>query len=256
MKTPIVNIPKSTNDHLVIPDGQVKPGVPLEHWDALGKYIIEHRPKVIINIGDMWDMPSLSAYDGKGTKAAEGKRVLKDIDAGNKAMDILMNHITRPGGYEPKLHFTIGNHEQRIERAINQDAKLEGFLSYDNLRLEGWQVHPFLQPVAVDGVVYAHYFYNHMTGRAYGGTIANMLGKIGHSFTMGHRQELSYGRRDLGNGTCQYGLVAGAFYRHNEDYKGPQANHHWRGVIHKHDVRKGTYDIEVISIERLLRRYK
>ena len=243
-------------DHLMIPDGQLKPGVPTKHWDALANYILEHRPKKIINIGDFWDMPSLSSYEGKGSRSAEGKRIKKDVDAGNAVMDSLMNKIHSKGGYKPELHFCLGNHEQRIERAVNSDPRLEEIVGYHMLSLDGWNVHDFLKPVALDGVAYAHYFYNPMSGRPIGGTIDTMLKKIGHTFSQGHRQEILYGRRDLNNGTHQHGLVAGAFYMHDEGYKGPQANDHWRGIIHKHDVKDGTYDIELVSLERLLRRYK
>jgi len=240
--------------HLVIPDGQIKKGVPTKHWEALAKLVLETQPDVIVNIGDFWDMPSLSGYEGKGTKSAEGRRIQNDIDAGNRVMDAFMNTISSTS-YSPELHFTIGNHEQRIERAVKEEPKFEGLLGYNLLHLDGWNVHDFLKPVTIDGVAYAHYFYNQMSGRPIGGTIDAMLKKIGHSFTQGHRQEFQVGRRDLNNGTCQYGVVAGAFYMHEENYKGPQANDHWRGVLLKHDVKDGAYDINVISLDRLLRKF-
>jgi len=246
----------TTNDHLVIPDGQIKPGLSLTHWECLGKYIVEHRPQVIVNIGDFWDMPSLGAYESSSSKGVSRYSIQKDFDAGNKAMDIIMEHIGKVAGYSPRLEFCIGNHEERIERAIKADCTLEGVIGYQKLNLDGWTVRDFLKPVTIDGVTYAHYFYNPMSGRPISGTIDNMLKQIGYSFTQGHRQEFLHGRRDLNNGNSIYGLVAGAFYTHNEEYKGHQANHHWRGIVHKHDVKAGQYDIETVSLSRLLRKYK
>lgn len=75
--------------HMVIPDTQVKPGVPMNHLTAAGNYIVRKRPDVIIHIGDHWDMASLSSYD-RGKKAMEGRRVLADIQAGKDAMDLLL----------------------------------------------------------------------------------------------------------------------------------------------------------------------
>ena len=51
----------------VIPDCQIKEGVPTEHLEWAGQYIADKKPDVIVNIGDFWDMPSLSSYD-KGRK--------------------------------------------------------------------------------------------------------------------------------------------------------------------------------------------
>ena len=45
--------------HLVIPDCQVKSDVPLENLEWIGRYIVDKKPDVIINIGDFADMPSL-----------------------------------------------------------------------------------------------------------------------------------------------------------------------------------------------------
>ena len=70
---------------LLIPDTQVKPGVPLDHLHALSKFIVHRRPDVIVHIGDHWDMASLSSYDF-GKKAMEGRRVHEDIEAGKGAL--------------------------------------------------------------------------------------------------------------------------------------------------------------------------
>jgi hypothetical protein len=48
---------------LVIPDMQVKPGVDLAYVERIGSYIVEKQPDVIVNLGDMADMESLSSYD-------------------------------------------------------------------------------------------------------------------------------------------------------------------------------------------------
>jgi len=98
-----------------------------------------------------------------------------------------------------------------------------------------------------------------MTGNPFGGTIDARLKNIGHSFTMGHQQTLLYGLRyvnDEYSGRSQHGLVAGACYLHDEDYKGPQGNAHWRGIIVKHQVCEGSYDPMFVSLDYLCRRYE
>src|SRR4030067_3734073 len=107
--------------HLLIPDTQCKKGVPLNHLTAAGNYIAEHKPNVIINIGDHFDMPSLSSYD-KGTKSFEGRRYRDDIDAGNAGLDLLMAPINKMNAARnrrglppdnPEEHVPLGQHEDR-----------------------------------------------------------------------------------------------------------------------------------------------
>ena len=44
-------------------------------------------------------------------------------------------------------------------------------------------------------------------------------------------------------------------YTHSEDYKGHQGNHHWRGVIVKHQVSKGSYNPMFVDLNYLEKRY-
>ena len=241
-------------DHIFIPDTQIRPNVPrrqLYHLDALARYINEHQPEKIICAGDWWDMPSLGRYDLTGSKVAEGRRIQKDIDAGNRVMDRFMGAID----YWPEFIFCKGNHEERLDRLGKEDVRFEGVFD-DAFHLDGWQVYPFLTPAIVDGIHYCHYFVNQYTGRPLAGTALSQLKNLGFSFTAGHKQILDIGRMDRNNGTTVQGLVAGAFYQHNEHYKGVQGNHHWRGFIHKRNVEEdGTYDLQTISIANLLGDY-
>ena len=83
---------KTFKDHVLIPDTQVKKGVALDHLRWAGEYCVEHKPEVIVHIGDHADMPSLSSYD-KGKRTAEGKRVNEDIEAAIKGMEVLLRPI-------------------------------------------------------------------------------------------------------------------------------------------------------------------
>lgn len=251
--------------HLVIPDTQIKSGVETHHLEALGNYIVAKRPDVIVHIGDHWDMPSLSSYD-KGKKASEGRRVLQDIEAGQRAMELIVAPLRRLQAqqrankkkvYTPRMEFCIGNHEYRIERHVESNPELEGSLGLDSLEIEsfGWNVNEFLKPVHIDGIDYCHYFYNPNSGRPYGGTIVNKLAKIKNSFTMGHVQGLQVGTETANNGQKMWGLVAGSFYLHDEDYKGPQGNDHWRGLVMKHNVKDGDYSPAIVNMDFLLDRY-
>lgn len=250
----IANGPKK---HCVIPDVQAKPGVPLEHLEWAGRYIAEKKPDVIVCIGDFADMPSLSSYD-KGKRSFEGRRYRHDIDAAHKAMDLLMNPIANEPNYNPILKLMYGNHCQRIIKATDMEPILHGTIGLEDLNFEqwGWTCHPFLEVVEIDGIAYSHYFYNPNTGKPYAGqNLETRLKTIGMSFTMGHQQGLAIAIRDLANGKRQRGLVCGSFYQHQEEYKGPQGNGHWQGIIMKHEVQDGNYDLMEVSLNYLRRRY-
>lgn len=249
--------------HLVIPDTQVKPGVPTDHLRWIGRYIVDKKPDVVVHLGDHWDMPSLSSYD-KGKKQMEGRRYKADVRAGNEAFALLNQPLEelqerqrRNKGriYNPRRVRLLGNHEYRIERATELDAALDGTIGYDDLESPGWEVHDFLKPVNIDGVVYAHYFYNPMSGRPYTAMAPTRLKQIGHTFVMGHQQTLDVAVRYVG-GRAQWGIIAGACYLHDEDYKGPQGNAHWRGVVMLHQVEDGSFDPMFVSLDYLCRRYE
>lgn len=252
--------------HLFIPDSQVRPGVSLDFLEWIGKYIVRKRPDVIVHAGDFADMESLSSYD-KGKRTAEGKRVQLDIEVAREGWKrlngplVALQRAQRMAGepiYQPRKVITLGNHENRINRHVDANPELHGFLSTDSLGFSeyGWEVVPFLTPIIIDGVSYCHYFPNNMTGKPLGGTVQNMLKTIGCSFTQGHKQTLDVATRFLpSDGKQQWGIVAGACYEHDEDYKGVQGNHHWRGIILKHNVKEGSYDPLFISLDWLKRTY-
>lgn len=251
--------------HMVIPDTQCKPGVKLDHLTWAGKYAVKMKPDVIVHIGDHWDMPSLSTYD-VGTKSFEGRRYTKDIAAGNKGMDNFMEPIraeqarqrrNKEKVWKPRLVFTIGNHEHRIERAINSDSKLDGLLGYEdfNLTQHGWEVVPFLEVIVIEGIAYSHYFTSGVMGRPVS-SARLMLQKKFMSCTMGHVQDREIAFAKRADGQRMTGLFAGIFYQHDEDYLNAQTNGSWSGVWMKHEVSDGQYDEMPVSIDYLRENYK
>ena len=250
--------------HMVIPDTQVKPNGTVEHLRWAGLYAAEKKPDVIIHIGDHWDMPSLSIYD-VGKKSFEGRRYADDIEAGIKGMQAFLKpirdeqrrlRVNKKKTWNPRLVFTLGNHEQRIARAVESDPKLDGLIGYHDLKLTqlGWEVHGFLEPVTVDGIVYSHYFTSGVMGRPVS-SAKLMLQKKMMSCVMGHVQdrEIAYARRADGSNVT--GLFAGIFYQHDEDYLTPQTNGSWSGIWMLHDVNNGSFMEQPVSLESLRRKY-
>jgi len=245
----------STRRHMIIPDTQCGPGHSYKHLLWARKAIEHYRPDVIVHLGDHWDMASLSSYDGKGSKSMEGRRYQADIDAGNEGWDMLFSGIKKIRKYSPHLVYMHGNHENRIERAVEQDAKLDGVLSLKHLNTGDFEVHPFLKRVWLDGIVYSHYFQQQNSSYAIGGSVDNRLNRIGDSFVQGHQQGFLYGNRVYPTGRTRHGLVCGSFYLHDESYKGRQGNDHWRGIVVLNEVNRGDYGVMPLSIDYLKRAF-
>lgn len=248
--------------HLVIPDVQAKYGQDFTFLNRVGQYIVEKKPDVIVCLGDFADMESLSSYD-VGKKSFEGRRYTKDIEAAEEAMVALLSPLweynsqavrNKKKKYTPRMVLTLGNHEQRISRAVESDPKLEGLIKYEDLPYDDWEVYNFLEPVFIDGVAYCHYFPTGVMGRP-ANTASAMVSKLHMSCIAGHQQgkQVAYGKRPDGSTiTC---IIAGSCYEHHEEYLGPQGNNHFRGIVVLNEVNNGTFDEMFCSLDYLKRRY-
>ena len=239
-----------------IPDCQVREGVSLDHLTWCGKYLTKKQPDVIVQAGDFADMPSLSEYD-KGKKNYEGRRYRKDIDAVRRGMEQLLAPISRRPSYKPRLILTLGNHEDRISRAIESDAKLEGTISLNDLGYKeaGWQVVPYLKPIKVAGINFAHYFPSGIMGRPCT-TARKLISTYHESCVAGHLQGLDVAYANKANGRRITAIIAGSFYQHQETYLTPITNYHWRGIIMLHEVQNGHFDPMFVSMNFLKKRFK
>ncbi len=248
---------------LTIPDTQCKPGVPLDHLTWAGKAICDYKPDVVVHLGDHWDFPSLSSHDKPGSKYFEGKRYMADVEAGNIGMDMLLAPLkelqktqktTKHKVYKPRMVFLRGNHEHRLTRAVQSNPMLEGLMTYDHLNLKDWEVHDFLKPVFINGVGFSHYWPVGAMGRP-ASSAAVLVNKLHMSCVAGHQQskQIAYGKRADGKAIC--GIIAGSYYLHDESYMDQLSNRHWRGLVVLNDVRDGSFDELMLSIQYLERKY-
>ncbi len=250
--------------HLILPDTQIKPGVPLDHIDWIAKYAIDKRPDVLVIIGDWADMPSLSSYD-VGKKSFEGRTYRDDILAANDGLQRLMapidreikrridKHLTR---WNLRKVVTLGNHEARINRAIETDRKLDGLISTKDIFFEQWgfEVYPFLEVAQIDGIAYSHYFVSGVMGRPVT-TARALLQKKYMSCIAGHQQGYDIATAYRGDGSRITAIIAGSCYQHDEDYLNPQSNKHYRGIVMLNEVSNGEFDEMKVSLNYLKERY-
>lgn len=248
---------------LVIPDSHASAKYDNERFHWLGRYILGERPDVIVNLGDMADMPSLSSYD-KGKASAENKRYVEDIAACNEALAILQSYEDKAvvadkkakrKPYAPDKYVTLGNHEGRIPRYANDNPPLVGTLSVSSLEFEsnGWAVCPYRQEINLGGVTFSHDYATGISGRPIGGeSIAKtLIHKNLMSSVQGHSHVFDHAERTRIDGTKVFGLSAGCYVHPDmiEDWNIQTHHLWWRGIVVLHNVAEGYYDrIEAITM--------
>lgn len=248
--------------HLVLPDMHVEPGIDLSYCSAIGNFLVDLQPDVVINLGDFADMPSLSSYD-VGKRVFEGRRYTDDIDWVRTGMRQLINPLRtlqyhqrqqKKKIYNPRLVMTLGNHEQRIERAANIDSKLFGLIKYEDLGYEqaGWEVYDFLEVVEVDGIHYSHYFTSGVMGNPAASAKALLRAEC-RSSVMGHVQKMELDWHPKQN---FFGLFAGTCYPHEHTYLGRQGNQLKPGLWVLRNVKgDGVAEPQWISLETIMKEY-
>ena len=221
---------------MIIGDPHAHPDYDNRRFTALGKLIVKERPEVIVCIGDMADMPSLSSYD-KGTRGFEGRRYEKDVKAAIDAQEKLFAPIKRVRGYKPKLYMTLGNHEDRITRAVNATPELYGAIGIEDLKYKefGWQVVPFKKCVVIKGITFSHYFTSGVGGRPISSVHIGhaLVTKLHCSAVQGHSHLYNHAEQTRPDGQKIFGLAAGCYSHpeYTETWCQDTEYQWWRGVI-------------------------
>lgn len=258
------------NKLLIIPDSHAHPDYDNDRFTWLGRYILDEKPDVILNLGDMADMPSLSSYD-KGTKGFEGRRFIKDVssvvDANQKLWEPLISYNLRQSDnhkqrYKPRTIMLVGNHEDRIDRAVNQQAELEGAVSIQSLDYESFydEIYGYGEKLDLEGFTCSHFLPSGIMGRPIGGENAahTLISKMHTGCIVGHSHVLDMAVRTDGRGHKLMGIVAGCYVHPEmiEAWNKAQASLWWNGIITLGGVENGyAEEYSHITQKELRNRY-
>jgi len=241
--------------HLVIGDPHCNPKASNDRFLWAGKLARDLKPDTIICMGDFSSLDSLSSYD-KGKKSFEGRRYKKDIDHAHDALEKFNKGLN---GRRSRKVMLLGNHEDRIDRIVDETPELDGTISTKDLKFKefGWEVIAYQEPVAIDGVHYCHNYPTGIMGKPISGdNIArSLLLKNKVSSTVGHCHLFDYSMCTIPSGRKVLGLSAGCYLHHKEEYARNTQRLWWSGLIVKRNVRQGEYDIETIEYNTVKRRY-
>jgi hypothetical protein len=137
---------------------------------------------------------------------------------------------------------------------VNDDRKLDGLISVNDLPYFHWEVFPFLEIVTIDGINYSHYFTSGVMNRPCT-SARQMLTKKHQSCVQGHVQTMDIATDYRADGTTITGLFAGCCYEHDEDYLTKQGNNYFRGVHMLYEVENGSFYHHAISLKYLEKKY-
>jgi len=252
-------------DYLIVPDPHAHPDFGNERADWLGKFILDHKPDVVVNMGDTWDMPSLSSFD-KGKASFSGANYEKDINAGLDFTDRMWHPIKKAKKKQPRKVFLEGNHEQRLKKVLEYEPHLAGDrygISYKNYQLDDYYhdvaYYKGQTPsiITLDGISFAHFFVSGLMGRPIGGEhhAASLLSKNYSSCVAAHSHTADWAVRSGSNGKKIMGLVAGVYQDYDSGWAGTCNNLWWQGLVYLRNVSDGVYDPEFISMEALRKEY-
>jgi hypothetical protein len=241
---------------LVIPDSHAHPDYNNDRFTWLSKLIKDVRPDIVVDVGDMADMPSLCHYD-KGTKGFQGRRYKADIEAVLDAQARIIEPLRKRKKKLPHFVRCLGNHEHRINRAIDKEPEmLEGVIGISDLQSKeyGWDEYGFLEPVKINGVNFCHYFASGVMGRP-ASSARTLLNHQNASCIQGHAHTFDYATKSNVNGKTFHGIFCGVFQDYDPPFAAAQAYLWRRGCMVLHDVMDGDFDMEWISMDRLRRAY-
>lgn len=249
--------------YVVIPDQHSHPEHHNDRALWAGHLINEVKPDVVVNLGDAADMSSLSTYD-KGKRDFHGRSYRADI---NSHLDFQAKMWDTVRSKKKKLPYRVvleGNHEHRVERALDLSPELAGTIGFSDYDFDSYYDEVVRYEggtpgvIELDGILFAHYFITGVSGRPISGDRAAhmLIDKTGTSCIAGHLHTFDYATRTNINKKVRNGLIAGCYQDYNSDWAG-NINHLWRsGIVVLRNVEAGDYDIQWISIQAMKAEYE
>jgi predicted phosphodiesterase len=137
----------------VVGDLHAAPGMNLDHVDHIAAHIEATSPDAVVLIGDVCTFDSVSTHDPLGSIQA------KDQPSIAADMETLEEALERLDGLSADLYVTLGNHEERLKRYEDSDARLEGTLwprLTKTFEAYGWSLTQYGEMLDLGGIRFTH----------------------------------------------------------------------------------------------------
>ena len=123
-------------------------------WTLFKEFLRDFKPDILVDGGDHLDLPYISSFNKDKLLLLEGKRLKKDFDLLNEELAELK------GLTGERFLFLQGNHEERLERAVQKQPLLEGMVDleanadFESLGIEYYPLNK--QPVKIGKLHFMH----------------------------------------------------------------------------------------------------
>lgn len=117
---------KGITTAIVIPDMQI-PYHNEKAMHAVEWYMGEHKWDYYINIGDFIDVEGISHFNRDKPRTTWGKELIKEYKIANRVLDTHQS-LVRKNNKDAKFHYIFGNHEERVERWLDEHPQLAGLV--------------------------------------------------------------------------------------------------------------------------------
>lgn len=174
-------------------DSHNQPGMSVERFKWLGKFINELAPDAVVDGGDFDDMGSLCSHERNDTWRGKFKPAFQeDLSASEAARAAIYAEIKIP----VKKHHMRGNHEDRLYGFEDRVPEMFGFMqaAYEEIQTRyGWQQYAFREYLDIGGVDFTHIPMNGMN-KALGGKrcAVNVAAQSIKDVCFGHTHNYSY----------------------------------------------------------------
>jgi hypothetical protein len=248
--------------YLIVPDSHAVAYHNNDRADYLAQLTIDLKPDVVVNMGDQFDMESLSSYD-KGKRSFVGRTYKADINAGLEFHDRWWGPVKKTKKKMPYRVVLEGNHEHRIERVLDLSDELVGTIGFQDYAFDDYYDETVRYNggtpgiIELDGILFAHYFTSGVKGMPTGGVhpAHTLLGVNMQSSVAAHSHLFDWVTKKTQHGEVFNGLVAGCYQDYDNPWAGNLAKMWKRGVTILRNVEAGNYDLQFVSIESLRKSY-
>lgn len=246
---------------LVIPDSHVhSEDTPLGRFFTAGEIALEEKAHTIVIIGDFVSFDSISFHAKRGSLEKEGLRLKKDLDSGVEAFKMLMQPIfeynkkqrkQKGKQYKPTIIYTKGNHENRLDRFIEENPVLEGMFELEQGFNDVYpvQFYEYGKYAEVSGILFTHI---PMKG---GRPLATRINSTGQALELvdkpivyGHTHRLEIKQRTrVGSNKLITAVNVGCFFPGIPGYMTNDKASWWKGLVLLEDYASGEFNIRTLN---------
>jgi predicted MPP superfamily phosphohydrolase len=94
-------------------------------WKVAKKFLKDFKPDRIVYGGDIATVDSISYYNNKKPRLAEGRRYQDDVNSVKRQLRLVQKHNP-----QAEYDYIIGNHEFRVQRYVDEHPAMEGKMDF------------------------------------------------------------------------------------------------------------------------------